>query len=159
MAAFSTIALGIGAAASVVGTVGAISASNKRAAAQEKSQRLQRRRSSRQAIRQAQIQRATSLASAGGAGVADSSGFRGGVSSISSRLGEGLGYSSQQSALSGLVSKFGQRAEAFSGLASIGGSMMNLGVSGGATINDLVPQSMRPRQAPTPNFTGAIGTQ
>lgn len=156
MAAVSTILLGVGAAASVAGTVGSFRAQNRAARAQQRQQTLNRRRSARQAIRAAQIQRATSLASAGGAGVADSSGFAGGVRSVSSRLGEGLGFSSQQSALSGVITRADQRARMFSGLASIGGSMMNLGVAGGATINNLLP-GREPRTAPVPNLTGPVG--
>lgn len=153
MAALAPIALGIGAAASVIGTVGAISAGNRQARAQRQQQTLNRRRSQRQAVRQAQIQRAASLSSAVGVGADAGSGFRGGVGSISSRVGEGLGHSSQMSALSGIASRAGQRASMFSGISSIGGSLMNLGLAGGASINDFVPESMRPRQAPVPNLT------
>lgn len=158
MAALAPIALGIGAAASVVGTVGAISAGNRAANAQRQQQTLQRRRSIRQNIRAAQIQRAASLASAGGAGVSDSSGLAGGIRSISSRAGEAIGFAGQQSALSGIVSRANQRAANFSGLASIGGSLINFGQELGGSFRDVGRGlGLEPRQAAVPDFTGPVG--
>ena len=64
MAAFTSIALGIGAAASVAGVVGQQKAAKQQAGAQrqaaaeqQKAQQLKYRRSQRQAIRQAQLAR------------------------------------------------------------------------------------------------------
>lgn len=110
----------IGAVASVVGTVASISASRKAAKAQQKQQQLQRRRSSRQAIREAQIRRAQTVATAQGAGALGSSAVAGGTGSLTSQVGEQLGFSSQYSALSNIVTQQNQRAQTFSALANFG---------------------------------------
>lgn len=111
----------IGAVASVVGTVASISASRKAAAAQQKQQQLQRRRSSRQAIREAQIRRSQAIATAQGAGALGSSAVAGGVGSLQSQLGEQMGFSSQYSALSNIVTQQKSRADMFAGIANFGG--------------------------------------
>ena len=120
----------VGAVASVVGTVASISAQNKSRRAQQAQQALERRRSARANIREAQIARASALAGAQGAGSIGGSGAAGGIGSIGSRLGGALGYSSQQSALSNIVTKQEQRAATWSGIAQLGGVAYEAG--GGA---------------------------
>lgn len=157
MAAFSSIALAVGAAASVVGTVSSIRAQKKQARAQQKQQTLQHRQSQRQAVRQAQIQRASLVAGAAGAGAGGSSGAAGGIGGITSPLGSALGYGTQMSALSGIISTQAQKAANFNALSSLGGSLMNYGLSSPHTQN-LVQGMFTPNKAaqPTPDFTGPI---
>lgn len=120
-------ALVVGAVASVAGTVASISASNKAAKAQRKQQNLQRRRSARMAIREAQIRRAQAIATAQGAGSFNSSGVYGGIDSITSQVGERLGFSSQYSALSNIITKQTTLADTYAGIASAGKSLFNYG--------------------------------
>lgn len=90
-------------AAAVVGAGAAVaSAKNqqKASAAAQKQQELSYARSQKQAIREAQIRRAQATASVQSMGAMASSGFAGGVSSLTSQLGSTLGYSSQLSGLS-----------------------------------------------------------
>lgn len=147
----------IGAVASVVGTVASISASRKAAAAQQKQQQLQRRRSSRQAIREAQIRRAQTVATAQGAGALGSSAVAGGVGSLTSQVGEQLGFSSQYSALSNIVTEQKSRADMFAGLANFGSQFADFGFmrGGGQTQTDTMPTrnapmtSIRPMPRPS----------
>lgn len=132
MPAFTTLAI-IGAGLAVGGTVMSYNAQRRSAKAQAAQQKNQRRRSARQNIRQAQIARASVVAGAVGSGAAGGSGAIGGAGAVGSRLGDALGYSSQQSALSGIISKQNQRAQLASGIAGIGGNLFSLG-GGGANI-------------------------
>jgi hypothetical protein len=108
MAALTSIAIGIGAAAALAQGVTGYVAQKKAAKAakaqnalQRKQQELATRRERRSAIRQAQIQRAQTQSAAGGAGALGGSAVSGGLGSLTSQLGSGLGYSSQQSGISG----------------------------------------------------------
>ena len=117
----------IGAVTSVAGTVASYSQQKRASRAQQQQQTLARRRSARQNIRQAQIARARALASAEGSGASGGSGQFGGINSIGSRLGGALGFSSQQSALSGVVSSAQSRAQTYSGIAGLGSTLFRLG--------------------------------
>ena len=89
--------------AAVVGAGAAVvSARNQQKASEsaQKQQELSYARSQKQAIREAQIRRAQATASVQSMGALSSSGFAGGVSSLTSQLGSTLGYSSQLSGLS-----------------------------------------------------------
>jgi hypothetical protein len=89
--------------AAVVGAGAAVKsaqAQNKANAAAQKQQELSYARSQKQAIRETQMRRAQATASAQSMGAMSSSGFAGGVSSLTSQLGSTLGYSSQLSGLS-----------------------------------------------------------
>lgn len=147
------VALVVGAVASVVGTIGSLNAQRKAAAAQERQERLARRRSQRQAIREYQIRRAQLLATGEGLGATGSSALAGGAGALSSQLGAELGYSSAQSALSGIISKNLQRANFFGGLTSLGGSLMNVAYSEGASFKGLYQR--QPEAAPTPATSAA----
>ena len=131
----------IGAIASVVGTVASISAAQKAARARQRQETLTRRRSARQAIREAQIRRAQAVATAQGAGALSTSGAQGGIGSLTSQLGERLGYSSQYSNLSQDITRYQTQSEMFSGIASLGGSIFNAadGFSSFNTSSSSVP--------------------
>lgn len=130
--AIGVIAAVAGAAASVVGTIKSTKASKKAAAAQAQQNRLQERRSRRQAIRESQITRAQALASAQGAGALQSSGVSGGVGSISSQLGETLGFQSQFGGLSDIITSQQQKAADGQQLAGFGSQLFNFGLNQGA---------------------------
>ena len=113
MAAFTTIALGITAAASVGSAIQsnkAAKAQGRAAEEQRKQQQLQAQRSRRQAIRQAQLQRAQAFAAGVGAGAQGGSGIAGGLSSLGSQVGGAMGYSTQMSGLSQNIGMFNQQA-------------------------------------------------
>lgn len=138
------IALVIGAVASVAGTVASISQQRKASRLSQEQQRVATRRSRRQAIRQSQLQRAQSVATAQAAGSLGGSGAAGGIGAISSQLGEALGFSSQMSGLSQQIGAAQSRAQLFGDVASLGGVGVNFGLSRGATFQDLAPN--RPPQ-------------
>lgn len=166
MAAFTSIALGIGAAASVAGVVGQQKAAKQQARAQrqaaaeqQKAQQLQYRRSQRQAIRQAQLARAQSIVTAGAVGGDTGSGSAGGLSGLGSQLGGNLGYGSQLSGLNANIGAFNQQAanaafrgQTFGALAGIGKSLFSFGASNGG-LDFLLPQPTG-SNIQVPNYTG-----
>lgn len=101
-------------------TVYSVSQQKKAARAQEQQQQLQSRRSQRQAVRQAQIQRAQQQAAAQGLGVVGGSGLAGGAASLSSQTGAALGYAGQMSGLSKEISMASQRAQTAGAIANLG---------------------------------------
>lgn len=139
-------ALIIGAVASVAGTVVSMSEQRKAARLSRQQQQVATRRSRRQAIRASQISRAQAVASAQATGSLGSSGAAGGIGSVSSRLGEALGFSTQMSGLSRDISSAQQRAATWGGIASLGGSLFSYGQSRGATFSN--PEPNRPPQFP-----------
>lgn len=110
----------VGATAAVVGTAASISAQKKAARAQQQQQDLQVRRSQRAAIREAQLRRAQTQATALGMGVVGGSALAGGVSSLSSQVGEAMGFGSQMSGLSKQISIASTRAQTASAIAGLG---------------------------------------
>lgn len=106
--------------ASVVGTVVSISQQKKAARAQQRQQELQVRRSQRAAIREAQLRRAQTQATALGMGVVGGSALAGGVSSLSSQVGEAMGFGSQMSGLSKQISIASTRTQTASAIAGLG---------------------------------------
>lgn len=139
------IALVIGTVASVVGTVASISSSNRAARARRQQETLTRRRTSRQAIRESQIRRAQAVSTARGAGAGVSSGASGGIGSLTSQVGEQLGYASQYSALSNIVTTQMARADMWSGVANLGGGLMSYGMAAGGKF------PWQRNRTPTPN--------
>lgn len=115
MAVVAAVAAVTTAAATVYG----VSQQNKAARAQQRQQELQAQRSRRQAIRQAQLQRAQQQAAAMGMGVVGGSGLAGGAASLSSQTGAALGYSTQMSGLSKEISLASQRANTAQGIAGL----------------------------------------
>lgn len=123
--AFFTALAAIAAGAAVVGTVKSIKAQKKASKAQQQQNTVARRRSVRQNVREMQIQRAKMLVSAQGSGSLESSGAAAGTGGLVSNLGGALGYSSQQSALSGIITRQNQRAATWSGVAGLGSQVFN----------------------------------
>lgn len=141
------VAAVIGAVASVGGTAMAYSSQKKAANASRQQQDLNTRRSNRQAIREAQIQRANTVAAGTAAGALGGSAMAGGLASLGSQLGSGLGFSSQMSGLSANIEKFQQRAQTWGAIASMGSSLFQMG--GGFDGLRAAVQT-KPRQAPMP---------
>ena len=118
--AIATTAAVVGAGAAVYGTVQANKSRKRQAEAQQQQQQLQAQRSQRQAMREAQIRRAQTQASAQGMGIVGGSALGGGLSSLSSQLGSSLGYAGQQSGLSKEISLQGQKAQTAGAIAGLG---------------------------------------
>ena len=130
-AALATGAAVAGAGLSVVGTLGSLSAQRKQAALANQQARLERRRSTMQNIRKAQITRARALMSAEGAGSSGSSGAFGGIGAVGSQLGGALGFASQSSGIQTAYNAQGQRAANFGAIGSIGSSLFSSGAKAG----------------------------
>ena len=128
MAVTAIIVGAVAAGAGAVATNKAAKEQRKAAESAQKQQELSYSRSQKQAIREAQIRRAQATASAQSMGALSSSGFAGGVSSLSSQVGSTLGYSTQLSGLSKEQSMYQTRAAnygAFADLAFAGSSYAN----------------------------------
>lgn len=128
MAVTAIIVGAVAAGAGAVATNKAAKEQRKAAESAQKQQELSYSRSQKQAIREAQIRRAQAAASAQSMGALSSSGFAGGVSSLSSQVGSTLGYSTQLSGLSKEQSMYQTRAAnygAFADLAFAGSSYAN----------------------------------
>jgi len=129
-------ALIVGAIASVAGTAYSVysgfQAADAREDAAETRNRqiaLQNRRRRRSQIRQSRIARAQAVNVAAQTGAQDSSGIRGGLSSLGSQTGSNLGYTSQQGALSALFGSYQQEASDWAGQAQIGQGVANIGTT------------------------------
>lgn len=171
MALFTTLAVtgalsagaALAAGAAVYGTAASISASNRsarasRAAAQTQvtMQRQQATRQRRQAIRANIIRRAQARAQAQAAGVETSSGFAGGVGSLSSQLGTNLGFGSMMSGLGQQFTDLTGQANYQASRASMFGSIAGLGMQGFQYFaGQPVPSSSTPPS--TPRRTGGGG--
>lgn len=142
-------ALVIGAVATVGGTVMQYNAQKKAAKAAQRQQNLSTQRSNRQAIREAQLQRAQTIAAGASMGALGGSALAGGLGSLGSQLGSGLGFSSQMSGLSADIEKFQRRAATWGAVAGMGSSLFQLG--GGF---DAMGQAFnkQPTKAPTPSI-------
>ena len=114
-------ALVIGAVIAVAGTAVQVSAQRKAAKAQKKRAGVQRRESIRRSIRQTQRQRAQAIAAAEIRGAGDSSGAFGGIGSLSSQLGQDIGFTSQIGEINNDISRFNSRAALGAGISSVGG--------------------------------------
>lgn len=143
------VAAVIGAVATVGGTVMQYSAQKKAAKAAQRQQNLSTQRSNRQAIREAQLQRAQAIAAGASMGALGGSALAGGLGSLGAQLGSGLGFSSQMSSLSNDINKFQQRASTWGAIASMGGSLFqaNDGFDGVKTAFQ-----PKPTRAPTPSM-------
>lgn len=140
------VAAVIGAVATVGGTVMQYSAQRKAAKAAQRQQNLSTQRSNRQAIREAQLQRAQAIAAGASMGALGGSALAGGLGSLGSQLGSGLGFSSQMSGLSADIEKFQQRAATWGAVAGMGSSLFQLG-GGFDGLKQATPQ-----KAPTPSM-------
>lgn len=117
----------IGAVATVGGTVMQYSAQKKAAKASKQQQDLSTQRSNRQSIREGQVQRAMAIAAASSMGAMGGSAIAGGLGSLSSQIGSGLGFSSQMSGLSGQIEKYSKQASTWGAVASAGSSLFQAG--------------------------------
>ncbi len=117
------VAAVIGAVATVGGTMMAYRQQKKAAAAQRRQQELATERSNRESIREAQLRRAMAIAAASGMGAIGGSALAGGVASLGSQLGSGLGFSSQMSGLSKDIEKFTSKANTWGAIAGMGSSL------------------------------------
>lgn len=123
----TTIAV-IGLAVGVGSAVAATKAQKKQAAAQQKVQKVQVRRQRRAAIRSNKLARARVEATAAGTGTSDSSGLSGGLGGATSNLFSGLGISTQLSAISGDISKYGLQASQYQALGGLGMQAFQFGM-------------------------------
>lgn len=117
------VAAVIGAVAAVGGTVMAYKQQKKAAAAQRKQQELATERSNRESIREAQLRRAMAISAASSMGALGGSALGGGLASLGSQLGSGLGFSSQMSGLSRDIEKYTQKAQTWGSIASMGSTL------------------------------------
>lgn len=106
--------------ASVVASNKAVKAQTQASNAAQRQQELQTSASRRAAIREMQIKRAQTVASAQAAGVVGGSGVSGGLSSLGSQVGSNLGYSSQMSGLSRDISMYNMNAQKYGAIADFG---------------------------------------
>lgn len=143
------VAAVIGAVATVGGTVMQYNAQRKAAKAAQRQQNLSTQRSNRQAIREAQLQRAQAIAAGASMGALGGSALAGGLGSLGSQLGSGLGFSSQMSGLSADIEKFQQRAATWGAVAGMGSSLFQLGGGFDAMGRAFNKQ---PTKAPTPSM-------
>lgn len=144
------VAAVIGAVATVGGTVMQYNAQKKAALAAKRQQDLSTTRSNRQAIREAQLQRAQAMAAGASMGAIGGSALAGGIGSLGSQLGSGLGFSSQMSGLSAGIEKFQQKAAMWGAVAGMGSSLFQ---AGGGFDGMKEAFNRQPRQAPTPPMT------
>lgn len=113
-------ALVVSAVAGVYGTAKSVQAQKKAGKAQAQQERLQTERSRRQAIREAQLRRASALSSAAAFGGLGGSAIAGGVGSLGSQLGETLGFSGQMSGLSQRITKLNTAASMYGAIGDLG---------------------------------------
>lgn len=125
--------MAVGAVASVVGTASSVRAQREGLELQQEQEKRSIARSRRKAVREAQVRRATALASADAQGAGGSSGEAGGIGSLSSQLGEASGFSTSQSGLSREITKTLGRAATAGSIAALGGTVYNFGAAGGGT--------------------------
>lgn len=136
-------------AVGIAGTVMAHNQQKKASKAAEQQQLLQDRRQRMQAIRSAQIQRASAIMSSIGAGSSESSGAMGGIGSIGSQLGTELGFGSQMSNLSGDINRANRSASMWSGVAGLG--MTGFNMAGGP---EALAANFGGGRTPMPSFQG-----
>lgn len=139
MPAFIPVITAVSGVVSTIATVKSAKAQKNAAMEQQRQQEVAARRSRRQAIRRAQIQRSELVAASAAIGGGTSSGAAGGMASIGSQLGSGLGYSTQQSAISQNIAGFQQQAQKYSNVAGVAGSVFSFGAKQGG-LDWMLPQ-------------------
>jgi predicted lipid-binding transport protein (Tim44 family) len=123
------IIAGAGLALSAGSTFYSIQQQRKAASAQRTQQNVAARRSRRQTIREALIRRAETTSVANAVGADTGSGFSGSLGSLGSQLGSGLGFQSQMTGLSGIISSASSNAQTGQALAGLGSSLFSFGMS------------------------------
>jgi hypothetical protein len=147
----------ISAVATVGGTIASYSAQRKAAKAQQKQQELSTQRSQRQAIREAQIRRAQAISAGAQLGGLGGSALEGGLSSLGSQLGSGLGFSTQMSALSADISKYSSLAQTFGGIANLG--LMGMQRYGAPSMGTSSETTTKAPTRPSSNQLYMVGPQ
>ena len=104
-------------------------AGRKAAKESQKLAALEARRARRRVIREARIARGAALNVAGQVGAGQSSGIRGGLSSLASQAGANLGHSTGIEAIGRNITKFGLQASKAASLGALGGGIAALGGS------------------------------
>ena len=102
-------------------------AGRKAAKESQKLAALEARRARRRVIREARIARGAALNVAGQVGAGQSSGLRGGLSSLASQAGANLGFSTGTEAIGRNITKFGLQASKAASLGALGGGIAALG--------------------------------
>ena len=102
-------------------------AGRKAAKEHQKLAALEASRARRRTIREARIARGAALNVAGQVGAGQSSGLRGGLSSLASQAGANLGFSTGTEAIGRNITKFGLQASKAASLGAIGGGIASLG--------------------------------
>lgn len=142
MAVLSTVIAGAALATAAVGTAESIkqgrraaSAQREASAMQQKQADLQNARQKRDAIREARLAYGRTTNAAANQGVSGSSGSQGGLSSITSQLGDNISFLDQYGFFSDQASRALGRANQATARANAAGSIANLGfqVAGNAS--------------------------
>lgn len=132
-----TIAI-VGLATAVAGTLGSIGSTvmgmrqqKKAQKAQEQQQRLQAQQERRRMIRQQRIARAqtVNVGAQVGASGEGSSALPGGLTSLNSQTGAGLGFATQMQGLTDIANKANRKASMFGAIGSISSSIGSVGGS------------------------------
>jgi len=119
-----TLAVGLALAGTAVAGYSAYKGNKAQKAAsasQRQAEKTARNVERRKAFRQAQIQRAQATVQGAAAGGLQSSGFSGGVGSISSQVGTSMGASSQIGAQNQITGAFMQKAQNWNMIGQLGG--------------------------------------
>lgn len=142
----------------------------RRARIEAQQQQIATQRSRRQSIREAQVRRAQTIATAEAAGGLTGSSLAGGLTSLSSQTGEALGFGSQMTDLSRQITQTSTdfaasqaRSVRANNLTKVGGGLFSFGAQRGGLNNlfggskyNMSAEDVTPRtQAPIPNFLGA----
>jgi len=130
MAIVAAVTAAVGTAASIQQSNKAARAGRQAAAVQKQQQQAQAARSRRSALREAQIKRAQALVRSQAVGGAGGSGVAGGLSSLNSQLGSGLGFAGASTARSGLISDFGVQQQTALTNAQSASALAGLGMQG-----------------------------
>jgi hypothetical protein len=156
----AAIIAAIGTTVAVAGTVKSNKMQKKAAASQRQAEKTARNVERRKAFRQAQIQRANATVQGAAAGGLQSSGFSGGVGSISSQVGTSMGASSQIGAINQQTGAFMQKANDWNMIGQLGGMGASIGgqaggwesmFGDGSTVN----KGVNIGGSPKPNNAGA----
>ena len=140
----TAVGTSLGASAGTAATVGAVAvgttaslglqyqgyqASKDAARTQQAMENLRAQRSQLQALREAQIQRAMLVQRSAGSGTLDSSGFAGGMSSLSSQLGGNQMFANQMTTLGQQFAGYQQDASRASAFGQLAGNIAGFAAS------------------------------
>ena len=134
MAAFTTIALGVGLALSAIGTGVSVIGQQKQAdaakdaeKARKKQMQLDAMRRRREAIREAIAARSLALSNATSQGAAEGSGLQGGLAQVAAQAGRNILDTNQNEQLGNQIFDANRDAASGQSLASFGSGMRDLG--------------------------------